>query len=275
MMMTNPIHIFGKQYPRWIAQILSILVVGVTGMSILYLQSRRLSLIEAEESRQRTKDEYLHEESQMQKKLSLVSKNPAFGYDNLVADWTFLNFLQYFGDEKARPQTGYRLAPKFFSVIVDKDPLFLEIYPYLSASVSLFAGRPQQTIQLLDKGIQAIPPSLQPEAYFLWQSKGIDELLFLGQTQAAQRSYEMASSWATRSPDPQISSIAKRLHQTAKFLASNPDSRRARVSSWFDVLTNAIDNSTQQLAVQQITALGGKVSVGKNGALQVQLPKQD
>jgi hypothetical protein len=148
------------------------------------------------------------------------------------------------------------------------------MYPYLSSSITLYAGRPQESVRLLKQGAQAIPSSMQSRAYFLWQAKGTDELLFLGNTQAATQSYEMDAFWASQSNDPQMQAIAQRSLQTAKFLASNPDSRRARVGSWFNILTNAIDDPTRQLAAKQIQALGGKI-IQHNGAFQVKLPEAD
>jgi hypothetical protein len=46
------------------------------------------------------------------------------------------------------------------------------------------------------------------------------------------------------------------------------------VGSWFNILTNAIDNPTRQLAAKQIQALGGKIQL-VNGAFQVKLPDAD
>ncbi len=31
-------------------------------------------------------------------RLDLLKKSPTFGFNNVIADWTFLNFLQYYGD---------------------------------------------------------------------------------------------------------------------------------------------------------------------------------
>jgi hypothetical protein len=68
--------------------------------------------------------------------------------------------------------------------------------------------------------------------------------------------------------------IAARSRQTAQFLATNPDSRRARVGAWYNILTNAIDDRTRQFAAKQIQALGGTI-IQKNGAFQVKLPHSD
>jgi hypothetical protein len=241
---------------------------------VAHLQVSRLSQLNRKANQPLTKAAYVREEQQTQTSLKLLAKLPTFGFDNLAADWSFLNFLQYFGDDQARPKTGYRITPDFFQVIVDRDPRFLVMYPYLSASVSLYGGQPQQTVRLLQQGINAIPPAMQPESYFLWQAKATDELLFLGRTQDARHSYEMAASWASQSSDDRMQAIAARSLETAQFLATNPDSRSARVSSWYNILTNAIDDRTRQFAAKQIQALGGTI-IQKNGAFQVKLPHSD
>jgi hypothetical protein len=260
--------------PRWSRLFLTTLIVLLSYGIIAHLQLSRLSQLDRKANQLLTKSEYLREEQQTQTSLKLLAKLPTFGFDNLASDWSFLNFLQYFGDNQARPKTGYRITPDFFKVIVKRDPRFLGMYPYLSASVSLYAGQPQQTVSLLQQGINAIPPAMQADAHFLWQTKAVDELLFLGRTQDARHSYEMAASWASQSKDPQIQGIATRSLQTAQFLASNPDSRRARVGSWFNILVNAIDDPTRQLAAKQIQALGGTITQ-INGAFQVRLPRSD
>jgi hypothetical protein len=256
------------------ASILTIGLVLVSYGTIVQLQLSRLSQLDRKANQPLTKAEYLREEQQIQASLKVLAKMPTFGFDNLVANWSFLNFLQYFGDDQARPKTGYRITPDFFQVIVDRDPRFLGMYPYLSASVTLYGGQPQQTVRLLQQGINAMPPAMQPEAYFLWQAKATDELLFLGRNQDARRSYEMAASWASQSQDPQMQAIAQRSRQTAQFLATNPDSRRARVGSWYNILTNAIDNPTRQFAAKQIMALGGVITTRGN-EIQVKLPQSD
>jgi hypothetical protein len=274
--MTNPIKLTApaSTLSRWTPLFLTVAIVLLSYGTIAHLQLSRLSQLDRKANQPLTKAEYLREEQQTQTSLKLLAKLPTFGFENLVANWSFLNFLQYFGDDQARPKTGYRITPDFFQVIVDRDPRFLAMYPYLSASISLYGGQPQQTVRLLQQGINAIPPAMQPDAYFLWQAKATDELLFLGKTQDARHSYEMAASWASQSKDPQMQAIATRSLQTAQFLASNPDSRRARVGSWYNILTNAIDDPTRQFAAKQIQALGGKI-INQNGAFQVKMPNTD
>jgi hypothetical protein len=255
------------------APILGIFTLCAVGVAVM--QVNRIDQLQNDFKLERDKSEYSVEENKLRISLNNIEKLPNSLYNNLFSNWAYLNFIQYFGDNKARKATGYTLNPNFFEIAVQKDPLFLDMYPYLSASVTLYAAQPEQTISLFQRALPFIPYSMQSEAYFMWHLKATDELLFLGRTKDAQKSYEMASKWAGQSTNPVTRSIAARSRQTAKFLASNPDSRRARVGAWFSLLTNAIDDASQQLAMRQIHALGGQVSRLPNGALQVKLPTED
>ncbi|MEQ9372859.1 MAG: hypothetical protein RIG63_28135 [Coleofasciculus chthonoplastes F3-SA18-01] len=208
-------------------------------------------------------------------RLNLLQKVPTFGFDNLVADWVFLNFLQYFGDDEARDVTGYQLSPEYFEVILTRDPRFLDAYFFLSGSTSLYAGMPDRSVELMEEGLQQLSPKVPPKSYYIWRYKGIDELLFLGDAQAARQSFEKAAEWASTYEDEESQYIASISHQTAQFIARNPSSKSAQVSAWSMVLQNAMDDRTRQRAINQIEALGGKVVTTPEGAVKIQLPQRD
>jgi hypothetical protein len=252
---------------RWlIAPAIALTCVGGT----LALQWSQMKTIQTKQTQTQPLQVYQFEEKQYEASLAFLNRMPTLGYDNLVADWTFLNFIQYFGDEQARHKTGFRLTPKFFEIIVDKDPRFLDMYPYLSSTVTLYGGNPIKTVALLEKGLKSIPESMQSEAYFLWQAKGTDELLFLGNPQAARQSYLKAAEWASRSEDPEIQAITQRTRETADFLAKNPDSKRAQIAAWMNILLNAIDQPTRQFAISQVQKLGA-VLKEKDGVWTVEI----
>jgi len=208
-------------------------------------------------------------------RLNLLQKVPTFGFDNLVADWVFLNFLQYFGDDEARDVTGYQLSPEYFEVILAHDPRFLEAYFFLSGSTSLYAAMPDRSVELMEKGLQQLSPKVPRKSYYIWRYKAIDELLFLGDAQAARQSFEKAAEWASTYQDEESQYIASISRQTAQFLARNPSSKSAQVSAWSMVLQNAMDDRTRQRAINQIEALGGKVVITPEGAVKIQLPQSD
>lgn len=208
-------------------------------------------------------------------RLDLLQQTPTFGFNNLVADWTFISFVEYFGDEPARAKTGYGLSPEYFEVILARDPRFLTAYFFLSGSTTLYAGMPERSVALMNQGLKSLSPKVPPESYFIWRYKGIDELLFLGDSKAAQHSFETVVDWASVYSDSRSKNAAATSRHTAEFLARNPVSKSAQVSAWLMILNNAIDDRSRQLAVNRIEALGGKVSITSQGGVEVQLPPED
>jgi hypothetical protein len=211
-------------------------------------------------------------------RLRLLQKAPTLGFNNLIANWVYLGFLQYFGDELARGQTGYELSPAYFEIIVDRDPRFLGSYISLTASVSLYAGKPEKSVALMAKGLKSMSAKIPPQSYYVWRYKAIDELLFLADIKSAQQSFAKAAEWASVYSDPESKNVAKLSRRTAEFLAGNPDKKRIRIaqeSSWGLVLTNALntnDRRTRDQVIRQIEARGGKVTISQEGGVSVQLP---
>jgi hypothetical protein len=208
-------------------------------------------------------------------RLNLLQKTPAFGYDNLFADWTFLYFLQYFGDDKARDMTGYSLSPKYFEIIVDRDPRFLGTYIGLSTSISMYAGMPEKSVALMEQGLKSMSPKNPPNSYYVWRYKAIDELLFLGNSQAAGQSFEKAAEWASTYSDEESKNIAAFSRKTAEFLSRNPNSKFAQVAAWTMVLSNTRDKRVEKIAISRIEAIGGKVVITPEGKVKIQPPPRD
>lgn len=200
---------------------------------------------------------------------------PTLGFDNLIADWAFLNFLQYFGDEPARQKTDYALSPDFFEVILKRDPFFVQAYPFLSTSTSIYAGLPERSVTLMQRGLASLRPNIPPNAYFAWRQLAIDQLLFLGDVSAARQSFLTAAQWAAQSPLPESQNAASLSLQTAELLANNPDSKMAQVAAWVMVLNSAPDERTRTTAVQRIEALGGQITANPDGTFNVVPPSKD
>ena len=216
--------------------------------------------------RKETETEKLH--------LNFLRQLPTFGFDNLAADSTFLSFLQYFGDDEARARTGYSLSPDYLDVVLAHDPYFLQAYLFLSTSTSLYAGMPERSEALMNKWSKFLSPTVPSKSYYVWRYKGVDELLFLGDAQAARRSFEKTAQWASYYADDesqQVESISRRMTQ---FLARNPRSRSAQIAAWALILNNPIDAETRKRVIQRIETLGGRVLVTPQG-VQIRSPKGD
>ncbi|WP_036480016.1 hypothetical protein [Myxosarcina sp. GI1] len=232
----------------------------------------KLQSIQVKQITEDTLDEesYVRQEKAEGLKLSFLKKMPSFGFDNLIADWTMLRFLQYFGDEKARNQTGYSLSPNFLEVIVDRDPFFSRAYLIISPASSMFAGYPERTVALMEKGLKHLSPDT-PDAYYVWLYKGVDEILFLDDLEQAQNSYEMSAKWASIAGNE---FIAKSASGTAEFLANKPDATQAQIGAWFQLYVNARDTATRQIAERNIESLGGELKVYPDGRVEA-IPPQN
>lgn len=194
---------------------------------------------------------------------------PTLGLRNLFANYEFIRFLLYFGNEDIR-HTGYSSSPELLESVIHKEPYFMDFYLFLSQSTTIYAGRPDKTIQIMNEGISRIDNQYPDDGYRVWRYKGIDELLFLNNIQEAQASYEKAGILGSQSSEPSIQAVGRRSLQTASFLSKNPDSRQARISAWSNLMTTTFSDEARQRAAYEIQKLGGEVTFGEGGSISVQ-----
>ena len=189
---------------------------------------------------------------------------PTFGFDNLRADLTYLQFVQYFGDEEARKQTGYGLVSSYFETVNDYDPNFTQANLMFSVANSMYAGQPEKTVAMMEKVLESSSPDLE-DTYLIWFSKGLDELLFLGDNQAALNShYNSTKSLMNRENidlnDLAIRNITQANQGKIKYLNTNPDTTKAQILAWQTVLPNVVDPINHQRISDRITVLEQNLS---------------
>lgn len=263
-----------RSHQPWQQALIGLLIVCVSVAAIGWLQWPQLLQLKSG-SESASVEELQQQADQERLRLALLQKMPTFGFNNLIADWTFLSFLQYFGDQPARQKTDYRLSPDYFEVILSRDPYFIQAYTFLSTSGSLYAGAADQATDIMQRGLQSLKPNVPSDSFYAWRQLGIDQLLFLGDSQAARQSFLTAAQWAAQSSAPGSRESASFSRQTADFLAANPDSKTAQVAAWAMVLGTAPDNRTQETAIQRIRSLGGQISQNPDGTYGVRPPAKD
>jgi tetratricopeptide (TPR) repeat protein len=214
-------------------------------------------------------------EAKTRVQLGLVKALPSFGFKNIVADWYFIDFLQYFGDGEVRSRAGYGAAVDYFDLILDRDPWFIMGYYYLSNTASLYAGQPDRSVELMDRGLKSFSPRVPDRGYYIWRMKAVDELLFLGKAPEAKQSMLTAARWARQNPDDESQRVAKISQDTANHLARNPNSKQAQFDAWNMVLSSAVDETAIKRAIAAIRSLGGKVTIGTDGQMKVDAPPKD
>jgi len=205
-------------------------------------------------------------------RLRMLKTIPSFGFDNLIADWTFLKFLQYFGDDEARDVTGYNLSQDYFDIVTQRDPRWADIYLFLSTAISFYQGKPETAVNLIERGTRAlaVSPQIHSQSWRVWRIKGIDELLLLGDIPESIRSHEMAADWVQGSPE--WSNLAPVFRATAEYLRRDPDSVPVRFTAWNTVYAQTTDELVRQRAKQALVKLGAQVQKDKNGKESFILP---
>jgi hypothetical protein len=239
------------------------LIIGTIG--IISLQKNNLQT----QSINKEQTSYLQEQQTLKAEVELQKNTPSFGFNNLIADWNYLQFIQYFGDTQARESTGYPLVTDYFEILVDKDPYFTQAFLSFSAANSLFAAQPQKTVTLINKVLESVPPNLPGYPFLLWTYKAADEILFLGDLEAAKHSYENAAKWASLRQDNIGNEMAARYEKSAAFLATKPDPTQAQIGAWMNILSTARDEKTVKYVIQELKELGVEVSISDDGKLNI------
>lgn len=205
-------------------------------------------------------------------RLKMLKTIPSFGFDNLIADWTFLKFLQYFGDDEARDVTGYDLSQDYFDIVTQRDPRWADIYLFLSTAISFYQGKPETAVNFIERGTRAlaVSPQLHSQSWIVWRTKGLDELLLLGDIPDSIRSHEMAADWVEGTPKGP--KLAPMFRATAEFLRRDPDSVPVRFTAWSTVYAQTTDKLVRQRAKQALVKLGAQVQKDKDGNESFILP---
>lgn len=247
----------------------------VTGIAVLLMQTHEKKAFQNTSLHHLTETQTEVSSETKVRHLETLANLPSVGFRNIVADIGFIQFLQYFGDTEVRRKVGYSLSADFFKPVLNHDPFYREFYLFLSGSSTLYAGTPEKTTQLMSEGLSYLSPNQPSDSYYIWRYKAVDELLFLGDGAAAQRSFEMAADWAQQSSDPAAQQISDMSQRSADFLANNPESKTAQIDAWSSLLTTALDSETQERAIKRIQALGGEVSIDENGSVSVKYPQEE
>ncbi len=204
--------------------------------------------------------DYLAEEKEQSRLIDWQKRSPHFGYSNLMANWSYLNFVQYFGDQDARETIGYKLVPDYFETITRLDPRFTQAHLRLSIANSMYAGNPEKTIALMEQILDFVDPKSEAAAY-LWTSKGLDELLFMGDKEAAIKSYQMAAQWAALTQSDRSDGLTIKDLESALKSTSDVELKEAQIRAWSSVLVHIKDDHRQREIMNKIDNLKAEILV--------------
>lgn len=237
--------------------------------SLIKLQQNQISHIK----NNLEKADYVEQEKYLKAKVKLQQNIPTFGFNNLFANWNYLQFIQYVGDNEARDITGYSIITDYFKTGVKQDPNFVQSHLTMSSANSLFAAEPEKTIEFLTEVSKKVNPEAVYYSFFLWTYKATDEILFLGDLEAAKNSYLMAAKWASLRQDELGEKLSKRYKTTANFLETNPDPSQAQFGAWMNILSVNKDEKTQDYVLNKLEELGAEINTSPDGKLEIKPPQ--
>ncbi len=258
-----------NQFSWVLSGFVKVTIAAVAIVGIVKLQQPQLQQLSARE--------VASPEDQRQEavNLSLISRFPSFGLDNVLANWAFLNFVQYDGDTATRKAVGYSLAPQYFEMITRLDPRFVDSYLFLGSIMSYQMGMPKDAIALMDRGTTALTPQDHPRAFSVWRLKGLDQLLMVNDLKAAQFSYDKAGDWALASSDRSVQQTGPFFKQTAEFIRTDPNNQKMLLWSWSAVYDQAFatrDQVTQARAREMLLKIGAIENKDEKGNVYFSLP---
>jgi len=187
----------------------------------------------------------------------LVLRRLSLGNEGLLADIYWTRVIQYFGRQRLARATGFPLLGPLLRITTDLDPQLLVAYRYgaifLAERPPQGAGRPDQALRLLMKGIAA-----NPQYWRFWQDVGFIYYWDLRDYQRAARAFDAGS----RMPGalPWMETMA------ATVLARGGDLETSR-QLWLEVYQHAGNGQIRKSAEDHLAALDAEIGIEKLNSL--------
>jgi hypothetical protein len=183
----------------------------------------------------------------------------SLGYDQLLADWYWLGFVQYIGDGDARTKDHYVLAESYIDLITGLDPRFVQPYWFAAFIIGSEQHQPQRAAELIEKGLSA-----NPNTWYLPFIAGINQYLYAHNEVAAAKYYRMAAKF----PD-----APKWLDRQANILEARIPSYIKEINIWDNIYRSSQDPLVKQRAREKLIVLWAHVY--KSSTAQIRQKARD
>lgn len=167
------------------------------------------------------------------------------GYDRLLADFYWLAFINYIGDEPARIADHSVNADKYLDLITGLDPKFVQPYWFCAFTVGADQRRPLRANEIIQRGISA-----NQNNWYLPYIAGVNLYLFAHDEAEAARFYHAASKF----PD-----APKWLGRQAEFLAARIPSTTKEIITWDSIYRSEPNSIIRSKARQKLIQLLSQV----------------
>ena len=180
-----------------------------------------------------------------------IARHGSFGHPQLLADYVWLQALQYYGDEANRAQR-YRDLHRYLELVVELDPDFRYAYRFGAAAIPYNTGgwtwhNVEHSTALIQRGLARFPDDWQ-----LWLQLGFNRGVLGTDYEGAAEAYRHAAS--ARGAPTWIPQLVTRLYSTAGSL------ERARAYA-LEILENTDQPELQETMRQRLKEIAAEESL--------------
>ncbi|HEY9772424.1 MAG TPA: hypothetical protein V6C81_01300 [Planktothrix sp.] len=179
----------------------------------------------------------------------------ALGYDQLLADWYWLSFVQYVGDVPARAKDQYAEAPKYLDLIVGLDPRFTKAYYFAAFIIGSEMHEPQRAAEFIERGLRA-----NQDDWYLPFVAGINQYLYAHNEIAAAKYYRMAAKYPGAPPW---------LARQADILDAHIPAFIKEINTWNNIYETSEQSIVKERARSKLIMLWMRVFQSPNAPAQI------
>lgn len=189
-----------------------------------------------------------------------ILRHLALGQEGLLADIYWTRVVQYFGRQRLSHASQFELLGRLLRITTDLDPRLLIAYRFgaifLSEKPPRGAGRPEEALQLLRRGIVA-----NPEYWRLWEDVGFIYYWDLKDYPRAARALQVGSE--------RPGGMTWMKAMAATVAAKGGETRTSRLL-WSEIYRNADNEQIRKSALEHLAALDAQERIEQIDGLLAQ-----
>jgi tetratricopeptide (TPR) repeat protein len=179
-------------------------------------------------------------------------KRMSLGYSSLMGNIYWTRAVQYFGARVQR-STRFDLLAPLLDITTDLDPHLIPAYEngsiFLSQNIPYGAGRPDQAVALLEKGIRE-----NPDKWHLYFTLGFIQYWDRNDYQAAQDAFERGS---------QVPGALPYLKIMAARMAEKATDAATAIAMWKAIYDSSTNSDIRDTAVKHISSLRADAQIAE------------
>lgn len=165
----------------------------------------------------------------------------SLGFEKLLADFYWLQFIGYVGDGRSREIDKYERGAEYLQVVTGLDPHFIPAYWYAAFVVGGDADQPARAGELIERGMQS-----NSDSWFLPFIAGVNQCLFARNFGKAANYYLLAARYP---------GAPNWLSAQAAILKTDAPRLVKEGHSWLSIYESAMDEKVKEHAREKSVAI--------------------